>query len=107
MSDKERLEILIKNYGFRLPIASAILSFLYPDNFTIYDYRVCEVFPDFIPLGNLSDIDKIWPRYLEFIEAVKSIEEQEYTLQEKDRMLWGYSFKESLKKDIEICFSKK
>ncbi|MCO5267023.1 MAG: hypothetical protein M9948_14255 [Lentimicrobium sp.] len=107
VSDKERLEILIKNYGFRLPIASAILSFLYPDNFTIYDYRVCEVFPDFIPLGNLSDIDKIWPRYLEFIEAVKSIEEQEYTLQEKDRMLWGYSFKESLKKDIEICFSKK
>lgn len=83
VSDKERLEILIKNYGFRLPIASAILSFLYPDNFTIYDYRVCKVFPDFIPLGNLSDIDKIRPRYLEFIEAVKSIDEQQYTLQEK------------------------
>lgn len=36
-----KLEILISQYEFRLPMASAILSLLYPNNFTVCDYKVC------------------------------------------------------------------
>jgi len=40
--DKKRLEILLEKWGFALPSASAILTILYPANFTVYDYRVCK-----------------------------------------------------------------
>lgn len=39
---KARLRCLMVEWGFRLPVASAILAVLYPDEFTIYDVRVCE-----------------------------------------------------------------
>ena len=39
--EKERMRILIKDWGFRLPMASAILTVLYPEIFTVYDKRVC------------------------------------------------------------------
>ncbi len=38
---KEKLQIL-RNYHFRMPMASAILTVLYPEEFTIYDRRVRE-----------------------------------------------------------------
>jgi hypothetical protein len=40
-SPEQRLGVLLTKWGFRLPTASAILSILYPDIFTIYDIRVC------------------------------------------------------------------
>ena len=38
-SPKERLFVLMRNWGFRLPTASAILTVLYPEEFTVYDVR--------------------------------------------------------------------
>ena len=35
------MRILIEDWAFRLPMASAILTVLYPDSFTVYDIRVC------------------------------------------------------------------
>ena|SRR2546425_10517940 len=40
--EKLRLEILLGKWKFALPTASAILTILYPKDFTIYDYRVCK-----------------------------------------------------------------
>src|SRR5262249_35589719 len=34
-SSKERMRILIKDWGFRLPMASAVLTVLYPEEFTV------------------------------------------------------------------------
>lgn len=40
----ERFRLLLdeKEWGFRLPMASAVLTVLWPDEFTVYDYRTCE-----------------------------------------------------------------
>ena len=37
-----RLLLAIGDWKFRLPMASAILTVLWPEDFTVYDYRVCE-----------------------------------------------------------------
>ena len=42
LDDKARMRILIEEWEFRLPMASAILTVLYPDSFTVYDVRVCD-----------------------------------------------------------------
>jgi hypothetical protein len=40
----ERLRLLLdeKEWGFRLPMASAVLTVLWPEEFTVYDFRACE-----------------------------------------------------------------
>jgi len=38
---ESRLKILLDVEGIGLPMASAILAVLYPDDFTVYDTRVC------------------------------------------------------------------
>jgi len=40
---KERHQLLMGKWGFALPTATAILTILYPNEFTVYDYRVCGV----------------------------------------------------------------
>lgn len=39
---RERLRVLMEDYGFLLPMATAILTVLWPDEFTVYDIRVCD-----------------------------------------------------------------
>jgi hypothetical protein len=39
-SPKERLRILIEEWAFLLPMATAILTVLWPDEFTVFDVRV-------------------------------------------------------------------
>src|SRR5271157_6007927 len=47
-SDNEsRLRVLWEDWGFRLPMASAILTVLYPDRFSVFDVRVCDMLKDF------------------------------------------------------------
>ena len=41
-------------WAFRLPTASAILTVLYPDVFTVYDRRVCKVLGAFDQLANIE-----------------------------------------------------
>src|SRR3712207_6502297 len=40
---KTRLRLMMTDWGFRLPMGTAILTVLYPDEFTVYDVRVCGV----------------------------------------------------------------
>ena len=39
---KRRLELLMSKWSFLLPTASAILTILYPEEFTVYDWRTCD-----------------------------------------------------------------
>lgn len=106
ISDKDKLRVLIDEYKFRLPMASAILSLLYPDNFTIYDVRVCETLTDYKGLDGVSNFEKLWLGYSDYIKSVRSYEPQDISLRDKDRFLWGKSFHEQLNSDIKSNFKK-
>lgn len=102
---KERMCYLWDEWGFRLATASAILSILYPDEFTIYDFRVCDTLGKYHELGDYNKFDQVWPGYEEFKREVKNTEDGT-TFRDKDRHLWGKSFYCQLTKDIENRFIK-
>ena len=106
---KERLRYLMENLGFRLPMASAILTILYPDEFTIYDERVCKQLPkskEHQRLANKSNYDAIWGGYTRYKEAVEEEAPTSMSLRDKDRYLWGRSFHNQLRRDIRYGFPK-
>jgi hypothetical protein len=94
---KERLAILMRDWGLRLPMASAILTVLYPDEFTVYDARVCRVL-DFTQ-WNMPFSDNCWSHYEEYKSAVCHHSPADLSLRDRDRCLWGKSFYEDAKKD--------
>ncbi len=103
---KERLRVLMTKWGFRLPMASAILTILYPDQFTVYDVRVCDMLGDFGSLSNRMRFDSLWNGHVEFVERVRASGPARFSLRDKDRWLWGKSAAEQLARDIEAGFAK-
>jgi hypothetical protein len=101
---KNRLRVIMDEWGFRLPMASAILTVLYPDDFTIYDVRVCEVLGDFQDAQHKKPFDNLWTRYEEYVQKVKATVTENLSLRDKDRWLWGKSFARQLEGDIENNF---
>jgi hypothetical protein len=101
---KDRLRYLWEAWDFYLPMASAILTVLYPDEFTVYDWRVGDEL-GFHDLGNLSNFENLWPRYEEFKRQVEKSTPKELSLRDKDRYLVGKLFAEQLKSDIEKGFA--
>jgi len=102
---KEKMKVLMDEWGFLLPMTSAILTVLYPDTFTVYDVRVCQMLKKYSTLKDIRNLDKLWPQYLDFIESVKKATPGVKSLRDKDRYLWGKSFHDQLKKDIKKQFS--
>ena len=106
-----RLRYLIEAWGLRLPMASAILTVLYPDEFTVYDVRVCDTLRDsqagdFHGLAEMTQFTHLWPRYVAFRAAVAAAAPPGLSLRDKDRFLWGRSFVEQLDADIRQGFRK-
>ena len=102
--------VVMEVWGFYLPMASAIITVLWPEDFTVYDIRACEQldelgFGNFANLGNLST-KSLWPRYLEYCDAVKRAVPQYPSLRDKDRFLWGRSAGRQLADDIARGFAK-
>lgn len=97
---EKKLELLLKQRGIQLAIASAILTVLYPKDFTVYDFRVRS------KLKNPRDESKPYPdisyaknkieRY--FNEYLKQTKEYnpEKSLRDNDRILWAMSWYEDL-----------
>ena len=102
---KERLRYLWGDWGLRLPMASAILTVLYPDDFTIYDTRVCDAIKGFHSTGSRSDFERLWAEYVDFRAAVEQAAPKALSLRDKDRYLWGKSFYDQLRRDVEREFS--
>jgi hypothetical protein len=97
---KERLGVLMnKRWDFRLATATAILTVLYPEEFTIYDERVVGQLGKFRKLGHKSFSDRLWEGYSEFKRVVEKSTPAELSLRDKDRYLWGKSFYEKAKMD--------
>jgi hypothetical protein len=97
------MELLIVDWGFKLPIASAALTVLFKDEFTIYDYRVCQQLGGFHQIADY-DFDEMWLEYEKYVNAVKAAATSEANLRNKDRWLWGQSFYTQLQRDIENRF---
>jgi hypothetical protein len=102
---KERLPYLMAEWGFRLPMASAILTVLYPDDFTVSDMRVCDSVGGFHSTGNRTDFQKLWDEYVQFRTAVEQAAPQTLSLRDKDRYLWGKSLNDQLRRDLLREFS--
>ena len=68
---KERLRYLLVDWGLRLPMASAILTVLFPADFTIHDTRVCDTVGGFHTIGDRSEFERLWGEYLAFRTAVE------------------------------------
>lgn len=105
-----RLIVARDEWGFYLPMASAILSVLWPLDFTVFDYRACEQVVslggmDFSRIDNIGSTVKLWPKYEEYREAVKRAVPQYDSLRDKDRFLWGRSAARQLAADIAAGFS--
>jgi hypothetical protein len=108
ISDYERFKYLLDN-GFRLPMLSTVLTVLFPERFTIYDYRVCS-HPEFKKFEKLAykmvDTEKYWELYQDYKKAVIRMTPSSMNLRQKDQYLWGKSFVIQLKEDIQNQFKK-
>jgi hypothetical protein len=99
-----RLSVLIEGWGFRLPMASAILTVLYLEEFSVYDVRVCDVLGGFSDAQYKTNFAMLWERYSAYLRAVRNAVPQCESLRDKDRYLWGKSFSTQLEADIALCF---
>jgi hypothetical protein len=104
---EDRLRFLMKEWHFQLPMATAILTALYPIDFTVYDVRVCDELGKFHKLKNIINFENLWSGYLAYKHKVEKVTPKKLSLRDKDRYLWGKSFSEQLKSDIEQRFVKK
>ncbi|OIP22798.1 hypothetical protein COX95_02345 [bacterium CG_4_10_14_0_2_um_filter_33_32] len=102
---QERLNYLLNHWQFRLPMASAILTILYPKDFTVYDVRVCRELSKYKGLYSKSN-NRIIEDYFDFVEDVKRLVQEYSSLRDKDRYLWGKSFSKDLNNDIGHDFIK-
>jgi hypothetical protein len=91
--DKQRLQILLEKWGFALPTASAILTILYPKDFTVYDGRVCK------EVGRAYKNWLGWDEYEEFKKAVIANTPKDYCLRDKDKFLIGRSTRNDIERD--------
>ena len=93
---EEKLGLLLTKWGFQLPTATAILTVLYPDMFTVYDRRVCNTLSAFHKLGGMKWSPKTWGEYQRFISAVRDAAPQGLSLRDCDRWLWGQDKQKAL-----------
>ena len=89
---RERLRVLLRDWKFNLPMATAILTVLYPNEFTIKDIRVLSQL-------KMKDFNGFKKYFEEFLPNVEKSSVQK-NLRDKDRELWGKSFYEDLLKLI-------
>ena len=104
---KDRLRYLIEDWQFHLPMASTVLAILYPDEFTIYDVRVCDTLGRFHNLVNRTKFENLWVGYEAFKRTVEESAPESLSLRDKDRYLWGKSFHAQLVNDIARGFKPK
>lgn len=97
---KDRLKALMDGWGFVLPTATAILTFLYPNEFTVFDWRVCdEVKFPYEPWCSRGFSESLWDHYQRFKQTVIDQTPAQLSLRRKDRFLIGRSTRKSVEQD--------
>jgi len=97
---KDRLRILLCDWGFKLPMATAILTVLWPDDFTVYDTRICKQLGGFHDLYNRTNFERIWEGYEVFVARIRNETPEGLSLRDQDRFLFGKSTALQLEQDI-------
>ncbi len=105
-SAKAMLRCLIRDWGFLMPMASAVLTVLYPEEFSIYDYRALQSLGSCPPVKIHRDFEKTWREYQYYLQVVKDAVPQHQSLRDKDRYLWGKSFHDQLRWDVNHEFNR-
>ena len=95
-SDKERFFVVSGKWKFRLPMASAVLTVLLPNRFTVYDVRACNILGGFTDIAQRTNLERRWEGYLEFKSAVERYAPGGLSLRDKDRYIWALSRHNSL-----------
>lgn len=95
----ERLSILM-GPGIGLAMATAILTVLYPEVYTVYDQRACDALGGFWNIGKRTTPTRVWEGYEEFQEAVRKNTPAHLSLRDKDRWLWAKNWVEILEREI-------
>ena len=91
---EQKLNILISVPNIGIPMASAILTVCYPDDFTVADYRACTSLKNFGEeiVGNPTT--KI-STYFEYLKKCKELAQKyDFSLRDFDRILWAKDFYE-------------
>lgn len=101
---RDRLQYLMTEWGLHLPTASAILTVLYPDDFTVYDWRVRQQAGVEQSFAGRAFSDELWKHYCGFVDAVRRVAPVDLSLRDKDRWLWGKSYAEDLLRNIDSRF---
>lgn len=96
-NNEEKLRILLKEWNFALPMATAILTVLYPNNFSIYDIRIRSQLDMKDFSGRKDEIKKYFNEFLPKVRKIGCGKD----LRNKDRYLWGKSFYEDLMNFLE------
>ncbi len=76
----------------------------WPDEFTVYDVRVCDQLGRFHKLGNKTALESIWSGYSDYLKAVRLASPDGLSLRDADRFLWGKSVAEQLAEDVRENF---
>ena len=95
---------VLHDWGLRLPMASAVLTILWPEHFSVYDERVRDQLGDFKHIAGRTKLASLWQGYCEYMEAVKATAPSHLSLRDKDRFLWGKSVLEQLHSDVAVEF---
>lgn len=108
---KAKLAVLMNDYGFRLPISSAILSVLYKGDFSVYDIRVCNILEEKYKTRKYHNIqnlifDNLWLGYEDYLHKILEASGKT-NYREADRYLWSKSFYSQLSIDLDNRFDKK
>jgi hypothetical protein len=90
-TQKEKFVHVCGVWGFPLATGSALLTVCYPDQFSVYDVRVCDQLGDFHRLKNMTNIENLWSKYQRYLSAVRQIAPTGLSLRDCDRWLWGKS----------------
>ncbi|MDD4110583.1 MAG: hypothetical protein PHS54_03410 [Clostridia bacterium] len=92
---KNKIEILQKIDGIGLPIASAILTVCFPNEFTITDYRATRTLKTIKKGKNIKNPSSSIDNYLNYVDiCIDEAKSKNISLRELDRFLWGYDFYE-------------
>ena len=106
---KDKLAVLINDYHFYLPTASTILSVLYQDDFSVYDFKVCDILEQkyntkkFHKMRNWRNFERLWKGYEEYSQKILELSGKT-CYREADKYLWGKAFYEQLGKDLSRNF---
>lgn len=96
-----RLKVAMTDqWKFRLPTATALLTVLFPLEFTVYDRRVCDRLGAFHELAGRRFTNRLYPAYDAYKAAVVAAVPSGLSLREADHYLWGQSWLQDARKTL-------